>query len=384
MAWRYHVRRARTGIWLDRDAQIIDPTLSWALSGVGEFNCRLDARVARTYGIDGRFVFDDWSSFVYAEENGVLRWAGIVDASEDAGNGERTVHARSLAGYAKGVKYTSDVTRYYEIDAFDLIRLLWTSMQSDPMCDIDMAFSQNQAGVVIGSPDPGPAPIRGDGESEEDWQARLSEYATRTNDPYELAWYNTPDFGEEMDKIVSQVNADYVEEHSWLPETDGVEHKIGLYWPTAGARRHDLRFVEAENVAVPPSPASEPDEYANHVIALGAGEERHMLREEAQVDDGRLKRHMIAPAKDLYSPLTLQALARSTLAVAQNTIQYDSIEITEHPNAPIGSWNLGDEILLETFSGYYELNEWVKIVGWSLSPSQPDRATLSVMRLTSV
>ena len=135
---------------------------------------------------------------------------------------------------------------------------------------------------------------------------------------------------------------------------------------------------------MPPSPASEADEYANHVIALGAGEERHMLREEAQVDDGRLKRHMVAPAKDLYSPRSLQSLARSTLAVAQNTIQYDSIEVSEHPNAAIGSWNLGDEILLETFSGYYELNEWVKVVGWSINPSAPDRATLAIVRITTI
>jgi hypothetical protein len=120
------------------------------------------------------------------------------------------------------------------------------------------------------------------------------------------------------------------------------------------------------------------------VIALGAGEERHMLREEAVVDDGKLKRHFIAPAKDLYSPLTLQVLARTTLAVAQNTVQYDNFDVYDHPNAPVGSWNLGDEIKIQTHSGYYELNDWVKIVGWSMAPDKPDVANISVLKQTTV
>lgn len=383
MSWRFHVKRARTNVWLDRDAQINEPIITWVLTGPGEMTFRLDAREAKRYGIDGRFVFDDWSSIVYAEKNGQIQWGGIVDGSDDAGNGERIVHLRSLSGYAKGVKYTSDVTRFYQMDAFDIVRLLWSTMQSDPMADIGMTLSSNLSGITIGSEDPGPAPIREPGETEEAWQARLTEYATRINEPYELAWYNTPDFGEEVEKIMGQAAADSVESYSWNEDGSDVINRLNLYWPTAGARRHDLRFVEGENVAVPPAPSSEADEYGNHVIALGAGEERHMLREEVQIDDGKLKRHIIAPAKDLYSPSTLNALARSVLKVAQNTLQYDSVDVYDHPNAPIGSWQLGDEIKLETFSGYYELDEWVKIVGWSMSPAREDIATISVVRLTT-
>ena len=380
-SWRYHIQRARSNVWLDRDAQLLDVNLTWALSGPGDLTSILDARVAKQFGIDDRFVYDEWSSYIFAEKDNVLQWGGIIDQSEDIGNGRRSIHARSFSGYAKGVKYTSDLTRYYAIDAFDLIRLLYDTMQADPMQDIGMILSSNLAGQIVGSEDPGDAPVRAPGESDEDFEARMTEYATRINEPYELAWYNTPDFGEEVDKIMAQIDGDYVERHEWNGLRDEVFHYLDLSWPTAGARRTDLRFVEGENVSTPPAPGNEADEFGNHVIALGAGEERHMLREEAQIDDGKLKRHIIAPAKDLYSPSALQSLARATLFVAQNTTQYDTLEVYEHPNAPLGSWSLGDEIKLQTYSGYFQLDEWVKVVGWSMSPASPDVAQLTVVRI---
>jgi hypothetical protein len=220
-----------------------DVNLAWSLSAPGELTARIDAQTARSYAQDGRFIFDDWSSIIYAEENDIIRWAGILDSSEDLGNGERSIHARSLSGYPNGVKYTSDITRFYQADAFDLVRMLWASMQSDPMANINMTLSSNKSGQLIGSEDPGPAPVKNPGESDEDFQARMTAYASAINEPYELAWYNTPDFGEEISKIINQVAGEYTEQYTWDGLRQDVEHKINLYWPSAGKRRNDLRFV---------------------------------------------------------------------------------------------------------------------------------------------
>lgn len=382
MTWRYHAQRAITNTWLHRDIEIRDVELDWALTGPGSISGTVDAASVGVLAVDGGELFSKWSTLLYAEEDDDIKWGGIVDNISDVINGEITFTGRSFAGYPLGRKYLSDYTKFYETDAFDLIRMLWRLCQEDAYGDLEVVLSGDMSGYIIGSNDPGIMPTREMGETDQEWDARLTTYLTKNNEPYELAWWLMLDFGEEINKIMTEANADFVENHYWRGDKSAVLHQIDLRTPGVGRRRSDLRFVEGENIAVPPLVSDSGEEYANFVVALGAGEERFMLREEASVIDGRLRRDLILPGKNTYSPSLLRQTAKVALSIAQNQLKYDTIEIFDHPNAPLGSWDLGDEIYIQTFSTHHQINDWVRVLGWKCYPQGDGIATLSVMRLT--
>ncbi len=382
MAWRYHIQRAISDVWLDRDAQLRTVNLEWALSGPGGLTAELDAISAEQIGIDGILMYDEWSTIIYAEEDDIIRWAGIVDSSADIGNGEREITAISFSGYPTGRIYTGEL-RFYQEDGFDLIRMLWQLVQEDPQSDLGVILNDELSGILIGSEDPGSKPEPNPGEDAASYEARVVAWQSAINEPYELNWWNTPDYGAEIDGLLADTSGEYVEYHSWVDSNKtGVKHNIDLYYMDAGSRRFDLRFVEGENVIVPPLPQRDGSTYANYVVALGAGEDRHTLRHESGRADNRLRRDFVLPIKDTYSPSRLARESELALDAMQQIMKYDTVEVFDHPNANIGSWSLGDDIFLETHSGYEKISDWARVVGWSIETDNPDRATLKLVRIT--
>ncbi len=371
-----------------------DVSIEWNMSAPGELTCTVDALTSRQKAHDGKSLFLEWSTFIYAEEDDKIKFGGVLTSNESGDEGERSFVFTSFSGYPTGrifLAHDDDpeqagkatALRYYETDAFIVIRKLWNYLQGTTNGNIGVNVSNNLAGHDIGSADPGSRPVRRDKEDKKDYEKRVTAWQSAVNEPYEIAWWNTPDIGNEIDNILAEAGAEYIEEHSWSdPSTkEVVQHNIYLNAGNPGANRNDLRFVEGENILVPPPVSTEATAYANFVRAIGAGEDRHTLSKDAYADDGRLRRDMIAASKGLYDPKQIKQLANDTLAIAQDASKYDTLEVYNHPNAPIGSWSLGDEIIIQTHSQFVELNERVRIVGWAMSPDEPDTAVLEIMRL---
>ena len=55
------------------------------------------------------------------------------------------------------------------------------------------------------------------------------------------------------------------------------------------------------------------------------------------------------------------------------------MDVMDHPNAPLGSWQLGDDVLVRADLPWLgEVEVWVRITGWSLTGEST--ATLTVQR----
>lgn len=384
MAWRYHAARPITNEWLDRDLQLNNVQVSWALSGPGELTATVDAITADSRDSAGRLVLDEWGTFIYAEENDIIRWGGILHSSVDAGNGSRSLTCTSFSGYPNGRLYTdfSDTGyRVYVKDAFDIIRYLWSWVQNSYNSNLGVQLNDVMSGYVMGSEDPGPQPVRSSFPTNAAYLDAKTKWQSAVNEPYVLAWWNMPDIGNEINNILTESRGEYIEYHTWTADKQSVVHRIDLS-TYAGSRRDDLRFIEGENLIPAPLPDRDGTEYANYVLAVGAGEDRHTLKSYPETsDDGRLRRDAAAPAKGIYSPTLLQALAHQALLYAQDINKIDSITVVDHPNAPLGSWQLGDQIRVETYSGFIKLDLWLRIIGWSFDPQNPSQATISLARL---
>lgn len=199
---------------------------------------------------------------------------------------------------------------------------------------------------------------------------------------YKLLWWETPDCGTAITNLVKNTPLDFTERHAWNANKTAITHEIAVQYPRAGRRRDDLAFIVGDNVISQPVPTSNGDDFANTVVGLGNGEGDAMLQTTAAVTDGRLRRVNVLSSKDTKILADLQAQTRNELLKSVAGLSIDKITVRDHSNAPIGSWALGDDILVQVEVPYLgRVALWHRIVEWSLTSEST--ATLSLERSES-
>lgn len=199
---------------------------------------------------------------------------------------------------------------------------------------------------------------------------------------YKLLWWEAPDAGKAISDLAAQTPFDYTETHAWNAGKTAITHQVNVQYPRAGRRRTDLAFIQGDNLTSAPVPKSNGDSYANTVFALGAGEGRAIKHTTTAVNDGRLRRVNVLSSKDTKTVASLQAQARNELNQSLAALTIDQINVRDHPNAPIGSWALGDDILVQAdvpFLGRIAI--WHRITAWSLTGDST--ATIKLARSDS-
>lgn len=199
-------------------------------------------------------------------------------------------------------------------------------------------------------------------------------------EPFTLAWYADADLGAKLDTICEQGNFDYVEEHSW--DGDAPRHVLRFAAPLAGRVRDDLRFAVGENIIEAPALTEKAEQIATEVVVLGAGEGRAMVRGTWKASTpGRLRRVKTVTDKSLRTKADADARAAREGKAATLGADIASIVVRDHPNAPLGSWGLGDTITVRG-DGQGWAGDWtmqLRIISYTLSPDK-DTATLTVAR----
>ena len=197
---------------------------------------------------------------------------------------------------------------------------------------------------------------------------------------YKLQWWDAPDVGREIDALAKETPFDYAERHFW--DGDTIRHEVRIGHPRLGRRRTDLSFVQGDNVTSVVSPSRDGAGYANEVLGVGAGEGAGALRRTAAVRDGRLRRVAVVSAKDVTSTSRLDAQLRDTLGRSDLGLVIDRVDVRDHPNAAIGSWSVGDDVLIEaTLPWLGEVALWHRITSWTLTSDYT--ATLHLARSDS-
>ena len=197
--------------------------------------------------------------------------------------------------------------------------------------------------------------------------------------PYALLWWESPNCGDEIDDLVKGTPLDYVERHRWAEDGESIVHELELGYPRLGRRREDLLFEQGVNVTDVVTIESNGDEFANAVIGIGAGEGRSVLRRETGIRDGRLVRDHLYSDKAITDTARLDARIAEELAARKAAVRITSLTVSDHSYAPLGSWQLGDDVLVRaTLPWLGEIEMWVRVIGWSLTGETT--ATLTVSR----
>lgn len=212
----------------------------------------------------------------------------------------------------------------------------------------------------------------------------LTENVTK-DEPFVLAPYSTTDLGQTFAEVASVGSIDYIERHEW--DGDGISHHIDLGFPRLGRRRSDIIFDTGVNVTQVPEVDLDVDDYASSVLILAAGEGDKMVRATAETDSPpRLRRVRAIESKGIGRQATADKAAADALKQFGSTFPLDvsQLVIQDSPLAPMGTWELGDEVRLTGHAGWAgNLDLYVRIMEESWDPESSTR-TLTVTRADRV
>ncbi len=473
MAWKFIAQRVATQQFLDLEVPFtLGSNPRRDLSGPGGMNGTIAPEYARLVGPDGEPIIQEWSTALYAEVDGRIRWGGLVSGSSFSG-GTHNIECVGFAAYPQGIPYLGrrqewgkevqppdpfagkdrnndgfvddtdpprsqrmppppPVTYTAPVDAFDVVRLLWNEVQRHPYGDIGMQVDKHLSGQLLGVP-----------RDTTDVDGKPVKEA----DPYNLLWWEFPDCGGEIDNIAGQVRFDYIEDHDWAgpgpidaagrpwghpdhgtaagknrygvlytslgmddarrpkghpdfgapagQDKDGVPypsgtsngqradmqivHRLRLAHPRLGRRRTDLSFVQGENVTALATPSYRGGEFANEIIGVGKGEGSKMLVTRIPNIDGRLRRVAMHVDKLIGSKARLDSKVREELGKRAQGLHVPMIEVRDHPNARIGSWQPGDDVLVEVSLPWVgRVSVWHRVVSDEIAVG--DTALLTLVR----
>ena len=349
--------------FLDYDLRLDDVEVHQVLNGHGGLTAKIPHEQAHLRA-QGRPVFEPWSTAIFAEASDIIRGGGILTDLTEEGSA-LALDCVGFTGYLADMPYTN-IRSIERDDPLKIARHLWEHTQARRGFDLGVEFAGASASreMFIGDPDVEPT-------------------TTPTKvDPLVLAYWETHDLAREFDHLAELAPFEYRMEHAWDGET--IRHRLRYGYPTLGARRHDLRFVVGENVLVEPEVETAGEGYASHVLVLGAGEGRSMMRDEQSTSTDRLGRFAVVSDKTITTPAQAKARALAEIKARTGSSDITEIQVIQHPHTPLGSYQVGDEIALTTAGGWTaETDMWVKILGQVIRPGT-DTTTLQVRRAEKV
>lgn len=355
MAWRYLAQQALTGELLDLDIPLTREELRWDLSGPGTLRGTIPSEYAQLNYSNGLPVFGraregEWSTYLYAEESGRIRWGGILQRSRYAGPLWQ-LEAAGFTSYPQGMAYQGPYYKRTVADPTGIFAAIWAHLQTQPDGNLGVT-------VVL----PGNCPVR----------------IGTTTEPYELAWWENTDCGAELGQLAQETPFDFTESHDWSgPST--ITHKVTVAYPRVGRRRDDLVFNH-DNLreAVELERDGSPGAFANVSYVVGKGEGATTVQGYDGVRDGRLRRMTVYTDKLASTKARANSLARRERLVRALEPALSGIVVNDHDNARIGSWQVGDDIRVEVeLPTIGRVDIWHRITAWTLQTDSTAQLSLA-------
>ncbi|WP_274558039.1 hypothetical protein [Streptomyces spiramyceticus] len=351
-SYRYLTQHALTGSLLAPDLPLSQVEFGPELSGPGSLTAVVEPRLAHL----ARAHVDPGTSLIFAERDKSLLWGGIVWRADPEGQQLRI----EAAGFGSYPHRRHDLHGnlggrgpYVHADPCKVIRDVWAYGQEQPDGNLRVAVDATTSKARVGTP----------------------------AEPYAVDWWEAPTLGSVIDDMTAVESApEWTETVSWGP--GGLPTaRIRLGWPRLGTRRTDIAFTSGINIASSVPVEYDADSYAQVVIALGAGEGRSRRRAIDAVRDGRLRLEHVAEFPSEKGNDRLAARARTERTGRQVIGEVTEVVLRDHPAAPIGSFQIGDEVRLRLHDQWHDFDGWARIVGWQIKPSNGENQEQAVVQL---
>lgn len=331
-----------TGAWLSTALPVAELEYGDELCGPGSLSGKLSPRLVAS---DPSAV-DPGNTFIYVETAGQIQWGGIIWDVRTQGS-EYRIEAASWSSYLQK-RFDLDGEHggrgpYTYTDRCQVIRNIWAYAQSIADGNIGVTVDDTVSKSTVGT----------------------------SADVYHSNWWDNPCLGDQVDDLVSgDATPDYTCTTAWNSDQAGVVKRIRLGWPRLGARRTDITFSSGTNIVDEPEDALSGDDYAQVVVATGAGEGRSKLRQISAVRNGRLRLEHVLDLSDVNGNDILKARADQERTWRQATVRgsVEEITIRDTPAAPFGSYQVGDDVYTRVTNPWTAYAGWCRITGWTRKP----------------
>ena len=377
--WRYYAQRIDgTGpatTFLHNELRLQDVSIDRVLSGPGQLTAVIKPVDLTVRSVDQThdepLIMPERGTLIHAEFNGDITDSFLLMGTGMSGP-NLSLDASGLTTVAKGMSYPKSV-QFIEADPLDIIRHIWTTIQADPDSNVALQVDATTATDLR----VGKAPqvdATGSGTS------GGASVGSDDDEPYSLNWWSTHDLGGEIDKLCEATGIEYRVRSAWNGDRTQVMHYLEFGYPAIGARKTELRFVVGENIQVMPTLDRGGDEYANHVVILGAGEGSEMIRGEARTRDGRVRTMVTLDDKSITDRARANRVAALELRRRQQLTQVSDVVIRNTGLAELGSFGPGDEIRVAGMTDWAPFDLWARVVSMTINPDKPDLMQAKIMR----
>ena len=338
---RVLTQHALTGQWLATALPLTDLEYGDELNGPGSLTGTLAPKLLASTPA----LADPGNTLIYVESGGALVWGGLVWDVRTEGS-QYAIEAASWSSYLQK-RYDLDGEfggrgPYTYADRCQVVRDIWTYAQSVADGSLGVVVDATTSTSKVGTPD----------------------------DVYHSHAYDTNCLGDKIDDLVSEDSTpDYTCTTAWNSDKSAVVKRIRLGWPRLGARRTDISFSSGVNIIEEPTIARAGDDYAQVVIASGAGDGSAKLRQISAVRNGRLRLEAAIDAPELNGNDTLKARADAERAWRQVMGSVDTVTLRSTSAARIGSWQVGDDVYTRVHNDWGSFTGWCRITGWTIKPT---------------
>ena len=398
-----------TEVLLHQEVPLRGAEFSRELNGVGRLSGSVPPEFLHERNADGIPVIEEWTTIIYPQVNGRMFDGYILSDVED-GESEAVLDCVSFLGYWDGMPYESVLAKN-NYPVASVIRELAGNVSAKPHGNLGMSVSIEGDLPLVGIPDLSKLPPRPKtpvkprpfttkqptapkyptlSGSSANHKAQLAEYTTAKSNyekslaswrksrddatkaeqayqdamrevedwekqrareieqsRYEINYWSTHDILREFQTLSDECEFSYRVDHDWVGEQP--KHVLRV-WPGAGRRRHGIDFIEGENVYSIPKISRGGEKKADHIRVLGAGEGAS-TRTYGYGILGQKKRGLgrILTITDKTASTTarMDAIARKRWGYASRPLDIEAFTIIDHDLAPLGGFDVGDEILFQ-------------------------------------
>jgi len=392
--WRYYAFNALTGEWLHRELPLSDVRLTTTLSGPGRMTATIDPEYQALRTPDGGLVLELWQTMIVAEASGQLRGGGILTGITATGP-KLTLDMTGVSGWLEGQPLRNnltfggktDGTTGNGVDPLDVVRALWGWLQGQPDGNLAVTLDATTTPYRLGEwhntrvlkedgtlgpakeVAPNPIPIDRIWDPGKD-KRPVAATGKQVYWEYKIPWWDDVEIGQRVTTLATQTPFDWLESLRWADSSrESVVRHIHFGYPRLGKRLTREVFVEGANISELVAVRRDGDDYANSVTVYGSGEGSKQLRSTVSKRDGRLLRAKSVDRPDLTTVAECKAVAEEELRRWSQVVDILGFTVRDHPNAQIGTFAVGDDVLVQTRTGWMPTRLWVRITALDIAPA---------------
>jgi hypothetical protein len=331
---------------LARDVVAQEVSVTKMLSGPCEIDFKINPKEPSIQAADGSgpIQLKPWAQWIHALKrdlngNEIFWCSGIVQPSDiDPQTGIMSVKAQGFSNYAKGIPWLEDWNPF-AVDPFEIVERIWNHMQHGHAAG-GVPWTNGDLGVTVYPTTSGTEMLPGFSFDGDNFVQDFFAIFIRASDQN--------DCGDYINTLARDIPFDFWEEATWAGGVAPIVKKLRLAYPSGGVDQTDLIFRMGENV-IGATPKQESEvEWFSDITINGYFPGKVYSSTITNADPDRYRRVLTETDLHIDSDERAAAWAHRKLTRRQFPDQFDSIIIDPyHPNAPFGSFDVGDLIRIQ-------------------------------------